>query len=306
MPENSFERLGTPTAPRAEVARVGPGWGHSTSYATADDPKLHLPLSTPGGNPPPSYVPPPPQPSEQQHRDALIAAIETQRDADAKLTAATEAHARALKLIKERQQVLAGFASLDDERLARTLDSLRDDDGGTTLPGTDDRLIKREIARIEVEDAERAAETLMHDLILAREQQGAAAKQVNMLATSVLSHEADDIADRHNELLRQAAVELEKLHEFNHFTANTGVPLSGKVTSLLLAGGTAGLTRLRDTSGWRAARDRLIEDPQAEIDIKHMPSKPYVVDNSVIPVGGMREEDRLRLLWEQEQRKTVA
>jgi len=40
--------------------------------------------------------------------------------------------------------------------------------------------------------------------------------------------------------------------------------------------------------------------------VERMPSKPYVVDNTVAPVGEMREEDRIRLSWEQEQRRKSA
>jgi hypothetical protein len=305
MPENSFERLGTPTAPRAEVNKVGPGWGLSASRATADDPKLHLPLSTPApaAHPPPPYVPPPPQPSLAQHRDALAAALEQQKATDAKLASATEAHARALKLIEERRQALSAYATLADDRLAQTLDSLRDDDGAVTLPGADDRLIKREIARLDLEDAERAEATLLHELIPMREQADAAARQANMLATSILSHVADRIADEHAEALAQAAVRKEVLHEFDQFSANSGVRLSGRVSSILLANGTAGiaaLTKLRDPSSWRAARDKLLADPHAEIviDTPVPPARPatptawpVITNREVISAKDLTMED---------------
>jgi hypothetical protein len=149
MAESSFNRLGpgmgvTP----ATVARVGGGWGISGSHAVADDPKLHPPLAMPGGNPPAPYVPPPPQPTEGEHRGALAEALEAKRRADEVATKAAEAHDRALALVEQRRTELAGYASLDDDRFARTLDSLRDDDGSVTLPGTDDRLIRREEDRV--------------------------------------------------------------------------------------------------------------------------------------------------------------
>jgi hypothetical protein len=272
--ENSFERLGTPTASRAEINRVGDGWAVAASRATADDPKLHLPLHTPGGNPPPPYMPPPPQPSEQEHRAALIAALEHQKADDSKLASAAEAHARSLRLVEQRKQALAGFASLADDRLAQTLDSLRDDDGAVTLPGADDRLIKREIARLDLEDAERACETLAAELASMVSASEQAARDVSRAVVSVLSHIADRAADEHAEALAQAAACKELLHEFDQFSANSGVRLSGKVHSILLANGT-GVAKLRDTSSWRTAREKLLADPRAEIVIDTpAPAKP--------------------------------
>ena len=94
-----------------------------------------------------------------------------------------------------------------------------------------------------------------------------AAREVNRCAVNVLSHRAAAIADEYTELLRQAALRMVTLHAFDHFSANSGAPLPGKVSSLLLAEGTAALARQRDTSSWRAARERLLADPQAEVSI---------------------------------------
>jgi hypothetical protein len=268
LAENSLERLVTPTALRAETRNVGPGWDATLGRAGAEDRSVHLPFSTPYDPPaalPPQ--PPPPAPTEQERRDALAAALEQQARADAAFCRATDAHTRAVRLIDERKQAIAGFASLEDERLAATLDSLRDDDGGTTLPAMDDRLVKREIARLDLDDAEKAAETLLHELLLMRDEAAAAARRVNMLAVAVLTHTADRLVDEHSELLRQAAAIKEQLHAFDHLSANSGASLSGKLSSLLLAEGMTALAKQRDTREWQAARAALLKDPMAEITI---------------------------------------
>jgi hypothetical protein len=300
MAETSFERLGTPTAGRATVNKVGDGWGIEASHAVAVDPVLHLPLHDPRIPAPLPEPPPAPAPTEAEHRAALVEAKAAQQRADAALAKAVEAHGRALALVETCKQTLAGYASQDFDRLAATLTSLRDDDGGLTLPALDDRLIRRETAKLDLEDAEAAAETLLHELTLAREQADAAARRVNMAVMSVLSIAvADRIADQHADLLRQAAALMDTLLAFDRFSAGSGVRLSGKVSTLVLSQGTALLARLRDTSSWRAAAEKLLADPMAEIsadDIATAPSKPYVVDNTVAPPLEMREEDRRALL----------
>jgi hypothetical protein len=247
---------------RAEVNKVGDGWGLSATHAVADDPKLHLPFDKLPPAPPPE--PPPRQPTEAEHRAALADAIAAQARADEAVTKASETHDRAIALVAQRRQELANLASLDSDRFARTLDSLRDDDGFQTVPGEDDRLVKRETARLNLEDAESAEAILLADRAVLATAAGNAAATVDRLAVAVLSHRANAIADQHNECLRQAAVLKDTLHAFSHFSANSG-GLSGKVSSILLADGRSALAKLRDKSGWRAARDKLLADPQAEI-----------------------------------------
>jgi hypothetical protein len=299
MAENSFSRMPRPTAPGVTVNRTGDGWGVGASHAEAYDRTTHLPFATPGTNPPPAYVPPAPPPSEASLRAALVAAIEQQKAADERLHAATEAHGRALKLIEDRKQALAAFSGLDDDRMLATLNSLRDDDGGATLPRSDDRLIRREVAKLDVDDAERAAETLLHELVLFRQQADAAAQEVNRLIVSVLSHTADRIADEYNDLLRQEAARKEVLHAFDQFSANSGARLSGKVSSILMAGGTAGLTKMRDTSEWQAARAALLKDPQAEITIDTpAPPAPQAAWQPIIPRPAIPAAEYFRRLRE--------
>jgi hypothetical protein len=247
------------------VNRVGEGWGLSASHAVADDPKLHLPFDR--LPPAPPEPPPASQPTEAEHRAQLADAIAAHRLADEAATRAGEAHDRAIALVQQRRQELASYATLDDDRLAATLTSLRDDDGAITLPAMDDRLLKREMARLDLEDAERAEATLMADRAVLATAAGNAAKNVDRLAASVLSHRADAIADEHRDLLRQAALKKERLHEFDHFVANTGASMSGNVSSILVAEGRSALARPRDTSRWRALREKLLADPQAEVDV---------------------------------------
>jgi len=94
-----------------------------------------------------------------------------------------------------------------------------------------------------------------------------AGRGANRLAVSVLSHTANRIADERAALLRQAELKKDTLHDFDHFSANSGVGLSGKVTSILVADGPAARAPLRNTSVWRAARDKLLADPQTVVEI---------------------------------------
>jgi hypothetical protein len=262
---------GVVRAPQAVVTHVGDGWGIAASHATADDPVLHLPFDKlPAPTPDP---PPPPAPSEAQYRASLAQALAAQVQADEAVSRATEAHERAIALVTKRRTELSSYASLDSDRFARTLDSLRDDDGYQTTPGEDDRLIKREIAKLDLEEAERAETTLLNERAVRASAAGDAAKEVNRLATCVLLHKAEAMADEYNEHLRQAAAIKEALHEFDWFSANSGAR-SGKVTNILLSSGTAALAKLRDTSSWREARDKLLADPQAEISIATPTPKP--------------------------------
>jgi hypothetical protein len=263
--ENSFERLHKPEASRGEVRRVGDRWGIAASHAVADDRTFHPPFDKLPPAPPPEA--PAPAPTEAQHRAALADARAAQGRADEAVSRASEAHERAIALVVKRRTELAGYAALDSDRFARTLDSLRDDDGGATVPGEDDRLVRREIAKLDLDDAERAEATLMAERAVLATAAGNAAREANRLAMCVLMHTADRLADEHNEHLRQAAAKKEMLHAFDHFSANSGAPMPGKVTSLLLSGGTAGLAKQRDTSSWRSARDQLLADPQAQVEI---------------------------------------
>jgi hypothetical protein len=291
MAETSFAKLQTPTALRAEVTKTGPGWGIEASHAVASDPVLHMPLHDPRIPQPAPQPPSPPQPTEQQHRTALAAAIEAQKRADAACGAAADAHARALLLVERRREALAAFVGLDDDRLAATLHSLRDDDGSDSvaIPAADERLIRRETARLDLQDAEAAAETLLHELILMRGEADAAAREVNRLVASVLAHMADAIAGEHADLIAEAEAKLETLHAFDFFSANTGARPSGRVQTLLLGSGHAALARERDTSTWQRARERLLADPEAEIVIEGptpQPSRatawPVIVSDTIL------------------------
>jgi hypothetical protein len=272
--ETSFERLQTPTAPRAEVRRVGGGWGVEGAHAVASDPKLHLPFDR--LPPAPPTVAPPPAPTEAEHRDQLALARKAQQAADAALEKAVEAHGRALALVEERKRALADFATLDSDRLAATLDSLRDDNGGTALPGYDERLIRRETARLDLEAAVQAEATLLAERAVLATAAGNAARESDRLANCVLGHKADAIADKYNWHLHQAGLCKAPLFSFDQFSAGSGANLSGKVTSILMADGMAALTRIRDTSAWRAARDALLADPYAAICIEHAAAPPPV------------------------------
>jgi hypothetical protein len=68
------------------------------------------------------------------------------------------------------------------------------------------------------------------------------------------------------------------------------------------------LAKVRDTGGWQTARERLLADPLAEISTDFVAASvgptPRLVEH-VAPVPEMREEDRIRLAWEQEQRKSA-
>jgi hypothetical protein len=99
------------------------------------------------------------------------------------------------------------------------------------------------------------------------------------------------MADAHNAHLKAAAADQATLCEFDQFSANTGAVQSGKITSVVLASGN--LAKLRDTSGWRRARDQLLADPLAKIDldmVRGAPSKPAVV------IPEMSEEERRAVL----------
>ena len=63
--------------------------------------------------------------------------------------------------IEQRKATLASYGSLDDDRLAATLNSLRDDDGFATLPADDERLVKREIAQRHLDEAIQAEAALL-------------------------------------------------------------------------------------------------------------------------------------------------
>jgi hypothetical protein len=306
MPETKFE--GVMRAPQAVVAKVGGGWAVEGAHAVASDPVLHLPLHDPRIPQPAPQPPPAPPPTEAEHRAALADALERQRQADEAVTQASAAHERAMALVAQRRTELAAFASLDDDRFARTLDSLRDDNGFGTTPNEDERLAKREIAKVKLDEAERAEATLMAERAVMAQAAGNAAREVNRLAVSVLCCVADGIADEHAALLREAAVRKSLLFSFDQFAANSGARLSGKVATLVLSDGQAALARLRDTSQWRAAKQRLLEDPMAEISISIQPaaSQPRAVDYTVTPPGGLREEDRVALAFELEQQRKSA
>jgi hypothetical protein len=275
---------GTLRAPRAEITKVGPGWGIEGTHAVAADTRLHLPfdrLPAPAPEPPRA-----PAPTEAEHREQLALARNAQQVADAALAKAIETHDRALKLVEERRAAFVSYATLDDDRLLETLNSLRDDDGVVTLPATDERLIRRETARLDLEAAMQAEAALLAERAVLATAAGNAAREADRLATCVLGHKADAFADRHDWHLRQAGLCKEVLYEFDRFSAGSRTPLSGKVVSILLADGRAALTRIRDTSSWRAARDALLADPYAEISIEPVPSSP------AITIPEISEEER--------------
>jgi hypothetical protein len=267
---------GTLRAPQAAVAKVGPGWGVEGAHAVASDTKLHLPfdrLPAPAPEPPRA-----PTPTELEHRQALAAAIEVRKTADAALAKAIETHDRALKLVEERKATFVSYATLDDDRLLETLNSLRDDDGVVTLPATDERLIRRETARLDLEAAMQAEAALLAERGVLASAAGNTAREADRLAHCVLGHIADAFADAHNWHLQQADLCRKPLFDFDQFSANSGATLSGKVQAILMADGmSAALVRIRDTSAWRAARDRLLADPMAEVSIAHAAAPPPVI-----------------------------
>jgi hypothetical protein len=283
---------GAMRAPAAVVNRVGPGHAIAGAHAVADDHALGLPFHDPRIPQPLPEPPTAPPPTEQEHREQLASAIEALQRAEAALATAADTHARAIARVEERRAACDAFAALETEAMEAELESIRLGQGVELSPDLRLRLAQREQARVDLDRAMTAAETLLYELILMRGQADAAGKRVNMLASSVLSHVADRLADEHSEHLRQAALRKETLFEYDHFSAGFGAMLlSGKVQSILVADGGAALARIRNTSAWRAARDKLLTDPRAEVSIEHAPSNPVV---TIIPE--MSEEERRAVL----------
>jgi hypothetical protein len=273
MAENSFSRLGTPTAPRAEVNRVGPGWGVEATHGVAIDPVLHLPLHDPRILAPAPELPAAPPPSEAQHRQALAAALATQAQADEQASRAAEGHERALRLVARLQTELASYSALDSDRFARTLDSLRDDDGFATVPSENEQLFKRERAKLDLEDAVGAEGVLLRELGAANTAAGNAVREAERLATHVLMHTAEQLADEYDGLLQRAEGIREVLCQWDQFSVGSHVQ-SGKINRVVLSSGMTALAKLRDTSSWRAAKNQLLANPQADVSIAMPTPKP--------------------------------
>jgi hypothetical protein len=252
---------------RVDVNRIG-DW--SQTYA---EPPLStsLPLSVPGGNAPaaPRQIEAPIPPTEEELRERLAVAITAKQTADETLRRAEAAHERAEHHHEKCKRRLALYAGLDETIAEATITALRCS-AGVLSPDLNEEqelaLADRDHARAELAAAARAVAVLLEERAAASRAAGDAGRVARSAADRVLSIEAERIAERHVELVIQAARLRGVLFAFDRLVTGSGIGIPQSVKQVLGSNATEFLQK-RDGGPWTAARDALLTDPMADVEI---------------------------------------
>jgi hypothetical protein len=244
-------------------------------------PKLHqaerrdtaLNYALPSAAWPPSAWPleteaPAPPPSEETLRDLLADALHLQQLADEALRRAERAHERAEEHKQVCQRRVAESATLERELSEATTTALRDGtDADAAREPFAPRLAARADAQADAVSAESAVATLRAERSTAASAAGAAAKEVNVLATRVLTFAAERIAGEIRELRAEIGRRRRSLLGFDRLITPTGLPFPGLVKSAL--GEVTGQdVASADAVPWRAAMTVLKADALATVTIE--------------------------------------
>jgi len=262
-------------------------------YDWTDPRKAPLPpdvhVAHPGERlPEPESPAPPAGPTEAELRCTLRVAIASREFADENLQRADATHQRALFHVEQCRQRLESFAALDDEVTAATVEALRTGDGRPRVDLDDvlrRRLAEREVAKADVQAAERALTVLAEGLADARADAIEATKAAKHAAVAVSMITAEQMAERVFALEAEAGVLREVLHGAD-FVGVTSPPALRRIF-----GDGKRFLRPVDRSAWEAARAALLIDPQAEVVIPVPDSIGTAIDNTVPPAPQFRSHE---------------
>jgi hypothetical protein len=222
----------------------------------------------PGGFVPlPSPIaPPPPRPTEAQLRETLEQCIATRDFTNEAASAATEAHVRSVRHTERCRTHLASFDGLDDRITDLTVAQLRGEGGRPRPDGQGDelkrRVVERDLAKADAAAAERAERVLAAAAADARADAEKATRAAQIAAAAVTMILAERLAEKVVDLESEAQRLREKLHGADF----VGVQAPQALRTVY--GDGQRFLRPVDKSAWAALRQRLMDDPMAELTIE--------------------------------------
>jgi hypothetical protein len=223
------------------------------------------------GDPALETPPAPPAPTEAALREVLTQCIAAKSFADANLQRAQETSDRAAKHAERCRGGLASFTGLDDEITAAAVEALRGGEGRPRHDFNDElrrRAASRDVAKADADAATRAEQVLARDLEQTKADAPAAAKAARTAAVAVAGVAAARKAERHDELVAEAARIREGLAGFDRAATGSGATIPHGVLRVLRdPRNSINLMREIDASAWQAVIDRLLTDPEVQVEI---------------------------------------
>jgi hypothetical protein len=258
MPTNQFADL-DPRLPLARplVNRVCPGW--DVPGTVRDDPVTNFPLVFPGARAAqPLVEPKPPTPSADELRATLAVHVASMRSTNETLRAAETYEELAKAHLEGCRARLAEFDGLDSEIAEATVVALRSGDGRLIGDGHRQRVHERADARADLDAAERAFSMLNDDLGVAQAEAEKAKAAARRAALAVLALEAEQLVERHDALLAEAAELRVDLARFDRVAMGIGDVPPAVLAVLRDPRHGVDLILVTGLDAWRAKLDALL------------------------------------------------